>query len=91
MVNELCLVFKCKECPEQLRCVGCEHNYILIRQETTSNLYKCSKCGDRLRLDKDNVCCECINSCKGKVQTIVDKEREIYQKCSNFSKEDKKE
>lgn len=92
MVNELCLVFKCNVCPEQMKCFGCEtHNYILIKQETTSNLYKCSKCGDRLRLDKDNVCCECVNSCKGKVQAVVDKEKGIYQKCNSFSKGDKEE
>lgn len=91
MVNELCLKYKCKECPEQLRCVGCEHNYILIKQETTSNLYKCSKCGNKIRLNKDDACCDCVNTCKGKVQAIIDKSKGIYQKCSRFNKGEKYE
>jgi hypothetical protein len=86
MVSELCLKYKCKECPGQVKCVGCEHNYILIKQETVSNLYKCSKCGNKLRLNKNNVCCECINNCKGKVKSEIDKENNIYRKCNKFNK-----
>lgn len=33
MVSELCLKYKCKECPEQVKCYGCEHNYILIKKK----------------------------------------------------------
>lgn len=86
MVSELCLKFKCKDCPEQIKCCGCEHNYILIKSETVSNLYKCSYCGNKLRLNKNNVCCECINTCKNKIQSVIDKEKGIYKKCSKFEK-----
>lgn len=64
--------------------LGCEvHNYILIKSSIAINQYKCSKCGDILRLNKTNACCECINKCKGKIKAIVDKG--IYQKCSGFN------
>lgn len=86
MVSELCLKYKCKECPEQVKCCGCEHNYILIKSESTSNLYKCSHCGNKLRLNKNNVCCECINLCKGKVTSIIDKQNNKYKICNNFNK-----
>lgn len=87
-MKEICIVKKCKGCPEQLKCFGCEvHNYILIKQETTRNIYKCSKCGDMLKLDKKSPCCECINKCKGQVSPIVDKG--IYQKCNRFNRGDK--
>lgn len=49
MVSELCLRNHCKDCPEQRRCFGCEHNYILVKVETMTKVYKCSKCGDRKR------------------------------------------
>ena len=52
MVNDRCIVRKCKNCPEQVRCFGdvvCEHNYILIKSETTTAVYKCSKCGKKIR------------------------------------------
>ena len=88
MVSELCLVFKCKDCPEQLRCCGCKHNYILIKVETNSFIYKCSRCGYKIRLNKDNPCCECIRSCKGRVKPIIDKEKGIYEICSGFTRED---
>ena len=52
MVKELCLEYHCKECPGQKRCFGCEHNYILIKADTGSNVYKCSKCGKKTRLNK---------------------------------------
>lgn len=91
-MEKICIVKKCNVCPEQMKCFGCEkHNYILIKQESTSNLYKCSKCGNKLRLNKDNTCCECVNTCKGKVKAVIDKEKGIYQKCSNFSRGDKEE
>ncbi len=84
-MKEICIRKHCKECPEQARCFGCEtHNYILIKQDSTSNLYKCSKCGDILRLDKNNACCQCIYKCKGKVKSVIDKG--IYMKCNNFNK-----
>lgn len=84
-MKEICIRKHCKECPEQAKCFGCEtHNYILIKQESTSNLYKCSKCGDKLRLDKNNACCECIYTCKGKVKSVIDKG--IYMKCNKFNK-----
>lgn len=86
MVSELCLKYKCKECPGQVKCYGCEHNYILIKKETASNLYKCTKCGNKLRLNKNNTCCECINNCKGKVKSEIDKENNIYRKCNKFNK-----
>lgn len=86
MVSELCLKYKCKECPGQVKCYGCEHNYILIKRETVTNLYKCTKCGNKLRLNKNNVCCECINNCKGKVKSEIDKENNIYRKCNKFNK-----
>lgn len=85
MVSELCLKYKCKDCPEQIKCVGCEHSYILIKRETTSNIYKCSKCSQKLRLDKNNACCECIYKCKGKVKNEVNKEKSIYKICNNFN------
>ena len=47
-----CLVKKCKDCPEQEICFGCEHNYILIKLETTTDVYKCSKCGKKIRKSK---------------------------------------
>ena len=66
---------------------GCKnHNYILIKQDTTRNIYKCSKCGDKLKLNKDNICCVCINTCKNKVQSVIDKKRKIYKKCNNYNK-----
>lgn len=52
MVKELCLRFHCKDCPEQKRCFGCEHNYILIKVETMTKIYKCSKCGQKIRRNK---------------------------------------
>lgn len=54
-MNERCIVRKCKDCSEQIRCfgdVGCEHNYILIKSETTTSVYKCSKCGKKIRESK---------------------------------------
>ena len=86
MVKEICLIFKCKDCPEQQRCCGCGHNYILIKTETNSNIYKCSKCGYKLRLNKDNPCCECIYHCKGKVKNEINKEKDIYRICNKFNK-----
>ena len=86
MVSELCLKFKCKDCPEQTKCFGCEHNYILIKSESMSNVYKCSHCGNKLRLNKNNSCCECIHKCKGKVKTEIDKQNNIYKICNNFNK-----
>jgi len=53
MVDELCLKYKCKDCPKQISCCGCEHNYILIKRETNTNLYKCSKCGRKIRKLKE--------------------------------------
>lgn len=91
MVSELCLKYKCKECPGQVKCYGCEHNYILIKRETVTNLYKCTKCGNKLRLNKNNTCCECINSCKNKIRSVIDKEKGIYKKCSGFEKEKEEE
>lgn len=86
MVSDLCLKFKCKDCPEQTKCFGCEHNYILIKSESMSNVYKCSHCGNKLRLNKNNSCCECIHKCKGKVKEVIDKENNIYKICNNFNK-----
>lgn len=87
-MKAICIVKKCKECPEQIKCFGCEvHNYILIKQETTRNVYKCSKCGDMLKLDKNNSCCVCINKCKGQVSPAIGKG--IYQKCNKFNRGDK--
>lgn len=84
-MKEICIVKKCKGCPEQMKCFGCEvHNYILIKSETTRNIYKCSKCGDILRLDKNNACCQCIYNCKGKVKSVIDKG--VYMKCNKFNK-----
>ncbi len=89
-MKDICLRKHCKECQEQVRCFGCEnHNYILIKSESTSNLYKCSHCGNKLRLNKNNSCCECINKCKGKVKPVVDKG--IYQKCNMFNKGDRED
>lgn len=89
-MEEICIRKHCKECPEQARCFGCEtHNYILIKQDSTSNLYKCSKRGDILRLDKNNACCQCIYSCKGKVKSVINKG--IYMKCNKFNKGDKED
>ena len=89
-MKTICIMKKCRGCPEQLKCFGCEvHNYILIKQETTRNIYKCSKCGDMLKLDKNNPCCECINKCKGHVSPIV--ERGKYQKCNRFNKGERQE
>ena len=31
----------------------CEHNYILIKSETVTNVYKCSKCGKKIRKSKN--------------------------------------
>ncbi len=31
----------------------CEHNFILIKAETTTNLYKCTRCGKKERRNKD--------------------------------------
>lgn len=88
----ICIRNHCKECREQVKCFGCEtHNYILIKSETTSNLYKCSKCGDKLRLNKDNICCECIYNCKGKVKSEIDKGKGIYTKCNKFNNGEKDE
>ena len=89
MVNELCLVFKCKECPEQRSCYGCEHNYILIQADTGTNIYKCSKCGHKIRLNKDNPCCECIYKCKGEVTSVIDKDKGIYKVCNRFNNGEK--
>lgn len=89
-MKEICMRNKCHVCREHLKCFGCEtHNYILIKRETTSNVYKCSHCGDKLRLNKSNPCCECINTCKGKVNPIIDKDKGTYQKCNKFSRGDK--
>ena len=52
-MNILCLKFKCHACPEQEKCFGCEHKYILIKQETTTEVYKCSKCGKKIRRAKN--------------------------------------
>ena len=52
-MKERCLVKKCKDCPEQEICFGCEHNYILIKPETTTDVYKCSKCGKKIRRAKN--------------------------------------
>lgn len=35
--------------------------------------------------------CECINSCKNKIQSVIDKEKGIYKKCSGFEKEKEEE
>ncbi len=87
-MKPICIMKKCHVCPEQIKCFGCEvHNYILIKQETTRNIYKCSKCGDMLKLDKKNPCCVCINKCKGQVSPVVGKG--IYQKCNRFNRGDK--
>ncbi len=86
-MKEICMKKKCKDCKEQLKCFGCKiHNYILINQDTTTNTYKCSKCGDIIRLNKDNMCCSCINRCKGKVTNIIDKDKGIYKICNKFNK-----
>lgn len=86
-MEEICIRKHCKGCPGQIRCFGCDtHNYILINSDTTSNLYKCSKCGDRLRLNKSNPCCECIYKCKGKVVNETDKTKGIYKICNKFNK-----
>ena len=86
MVRVLCLKYKCKDCPEQKVCFGCEHIYILIKAESATNLYKCSKCGNKLRLDKKNPCCECINSCKGKITNVINNKDKIYKICNQFQK-----
>lgn len=87
-MKDICMIKKCNVCREQTKCFGCEvHNYILIKQDTTRNIYKCSKCGDILKLDKKNPCCVCINKCKGKVSPVVGKG--IYQKCNRFNRGDK--
>lgn len=88
----ICIRNHCKECHEQTKCFGCEnHNYILIKSETTSNLYKCSKCGDKLRLNKNDICCECIYNCKGKVRSEIDKDKQTYKICNRFSNGEKDE
>lgn len=86
MNTERCMVKFCKDCPGQINCFGCEHNYILIKSESMSNVYKCSHCGNKLRLNKNNSCCECIHKCKGKVKTEIDKQNNIYKICNNFNK-----
>lgn len=86
-MKEICIRKHCKECHEQVKCFGCKvHNYILIKSDTTSNIYKCSKCGSKIRLSKKNACCECIYKCKGKVISEIDKEKGIYKKCNKFNK-----
>ena len=82
MVSELCLKFKCKECPEQTKCFGCEHNYIIINKGTSVITYKCSKCGKVLKLDKKNVCNECVNKCKGRVKSVITVDKVLL--CNGF-------
>lgn len=86
-MKEICMRRKCKECKEQLKCFGCEiHNFILIKEGVITNTYKCSKCGDIIRLNKSNACCECIYKCKGKVTNEIDKDKGIYKICNKFYK-----
>lgn len=86
-MKEICMKRKCKDCKEQLICFGCEtHNFILIKEGVTTNTYKCSKCGDIIRLNKDNMCCSCINRCKGKVTNNIDRSKGIYKICNSFNK-----
>lgn len=91
-MKEICIRNHCHVCPEQIKCFGCRtHNYILIKADTSSNLYKCSKCGNKLRLNKNNPCCECVNKCKGKVTAKIDKDKGIYQKCNSFNNGESKD
>ena len=86
-MKEICVKRKCKDWKEQLKCFGCEtHNFILIKQDTTTNTYKCSKCGDIIRLNKNNACCECVYNCKGKVTNEINKDKGIYKICNKFYK-----
>lgn len=89
-MKEICIRKKCKECPEQEICFGCEsHNYILIKSDTSMNTYKCSKCNDILRLYKNDMCCTCINKCKGKVKSEINKDKGTYKTCNSYNNGDK--
>jgi len=70
MLNELCIRRQCKTCPNQRKCFRvCEHNYILVKENTQTNTYKCIKCGSKITLTKDDICITCVKSCKGKIKT----------------------
>lgn len=86
-MKEICIVKFCKDCPEQVNCFGCEHNYILVKAETSTNLYKCTKCGNKVRLSKKSDCLQCIWNCKGEVETgWIDKKNGVYRMCGKFRK-----
>lgn len=52
-MEEICIRKKCKDCPKQIICFGCEHNYILIKTGTATNEYKCTRCGRKIRRNKN--------------------------------------
>jgi len=90
MRSELCMTKQCKTCKNEINCFRiCEHNYIFKKRYPKRYLYVCTKCGAKLKLKYDDICVECIRTCKGKVKSMYDNNTHIAKLCSGFKSSEK--
>jgi hypothetical protein len=85
MRSELCMTRQCKTCKNEIYCFHvCEHNYVLKKKYPKRILYQCTKCDVKLKLRYDDICVECIKTCKGKFKSTFDERTGKAKLCSGF-------